>query len=146
MIPSIRMEISDPHWTHFLRILYLKILLKFTHISWFGFKSDTNHLLFRWRHIYIYMIGFYNKIRSLYKALRINLQFKHLPFYRGSRILRQFIRVLLDNQICVSHNIAPQKNTTICTSVFCEINTGELEESGRGSMYERRTLNMIPHF
>jgi uncharacterized protein YfbU (UPF0304 family) len=96
--PSIRMEISDSRWKHFSRILYLEFLLKFTHISRFGFKSDTNHLLFKWRHIYIYMIGFYNKIRGLCSALRINWQFKHLSFCRRSRILRQFVRLLLDKQ------------------------------------------------
>jgi hypothetical protein len=69
--PSTRMEISDSHWKHFSRILYLGILFKFTHISRFAFKSDTNHLLFRWRHIYIYMIDFYNKIRGISKALKI---------------------------------------------------------------------------
>lgn len=143
--PSIRMEKSDSHWNYFSRILYFEFFLEFTSIFRFGFKSDTNHPLFRRRHSYIYMIGFYNKIIVLCETLKINWRFKHLSFYRTSRILRQLIRVLLGNQICVSQNIVTQ-NTAVCTSVFCEINTWEIEEREYRFIYKTMTLNTILHF
>ena len=145
--PSIRMEKAILTGNNFLEF-YISIIfffLEFASIFRFGFKLDTNHPLFRRRHIYIYMIGFYNRISVLCEALKIKWRIKHFSFYRTSRILRQLIRVLLGNQICVSQNIVTQ-NTTVCTSVFCEINTWKIEERGYCFIYKTMTLNTIPHF
>jgi hypothetical protein len=111
--PSVRKKATLTGSTFLEFFICNFFLLKSTHIFRFGVRSDTNNPLFRWRHVYICMIGF-----------RMNWRFKYFSFYRRSRITsikdqakRGFIHVLLDNQIFVSQNIATH-NTTVCTGVF----------------------------